>query len=44
MAMVSGSALGKLIMNLIFGLQKPSIPMKTFSNEKDAINWLKQYQ
>lgn len=43
MAMVVSSALGKLIMNLIFGLSKPGIPMKTFSDEKKAKEWLIQF-
>src|ERR1051325_1366819 len=43
MAMVSSSGLGKVIMNFIFRLNKPSIPMKTFSNASEAKEWLKNY-
>ena len=43
MAMVSSSGLGKIIMNIIFRFNAPGIPMKTFSNEKDAREWLMQY-
>lgn len=43
MAMVSKPSLAKFIMNILFSLQKPPIPMKSFSNDKDAKEWLKQY-
>ena len=43
LAMISESALGKMIANLFFGLKPPSYPTKMFSNEKDAKEWLKQY-
>lgn len=43
MAIISNSGLGEFVMNFIFRLSKPSIPMKTFSNEIDAKNWLKQF-
>lgn len=43
MAMVSDSGVGKIIMNVLFSLKKPPIPMKTFSDEPAARNWLKQY-
>jgi hypothetical protein len=43
MAMVSKSRLGKMIMNALFRLRRPTIPMKTFSNDKEAKQWLKQF-
>ena len=43
MAMVSEPGLSVLIMKLVFKLKTPPIPMKNFSNEKDARNWLKQF-
>lgn len=43
MAIVSASALGKIVMNIIFSMNPPTIPMKTFANDKDAKEWLKQY-
>jgi hypothetical protein len=43
MAMVSQSGLGKIIMNVLFGLKPPVIPMKTFSSEEQAREWLRQY-
>lgn len=43
MAIVSKSGLGKMVMNFIFKLNKPTIPMKTFSNKEDAKQWLSQY-
>jgi hypothetical protein len=40
MAMVSKGGLAKFIMNLLFKFQSPPIPMKSFSNDKDAKEWL----
>ena len=43
MAMISEPGLAKFIMNLLFSFQRPPIPMKNFSTEKEAKEWLKQY-
>ncbi len=43
MAMVSKPGLSKLIMNVLFKFKKPPIPMKSFSDDKQAKEWLKQY-
>ncbi len=43
MAMVSKSGLGKIIMNVLFNLKKPPIPMKSFSNDREAREWLIQF-
>ncbi len=43
MAMISEPGLAKFIMNILFRLQPPPIPMKNFSNEQEAKEWLKQY-
>ena len=43
MAMVSKPGLSKLIMNILFKLKQPPIPMKSFTDEKLAREWLKQY-
>ena len=43
MAMVSKPGLAKFIMNILFKFQKPPIPMKSFANDKQALEWLKQY-
>ena len=43
MAMVSKPGLAKLIMNLLFKFKTPPIPMKNFTNGKDAKDWLKQF-
>jgi hypothetical protein len=43
MAMVSKPGLSKFIMNILFSLKKPPIPMKSFSNDVEAKAWLKQY-
>ena len=43
MAMVSKPGLSKFIMNLLFSLKKPPIPMKSFTDDSEAKEWLKQY-
>jgi mRNA degradation ribonuclease J1/J2 len=43
MAIISKSALGRMVANLFFGLKPPSYPTKMFENEAEAKEWLKQY-
>ena len=43
MAMVSKPGLAKFIMNILFSLSAPPIPMKSFSDDKEAKEWLRQY-
>lgn len=43
MAMVSKPGLSKFIMNILFALKPPPIPMKSFTNDKEARAWLQQY-
>src|SRR5262245_33495273 len=43
MAMVSQPGLSKFIMNILFALKPPPIPMKSFTNDKEAMDWLQQY-
>jgi hypothetical protein len=43
MAMVSRPGLAQFIMNLLFRLKPPPIPMKTFTNDKEAREWLQQF-
>jgi len=43
MAMVSKPGLANLIMSILFKLNPPPIPMKSFTNDKDAKEWLKQF-
>lgn len=43
MAMISKPGLSKFIMNILFNLKPPPIPMKSFTNDKEAKAWLKQY-
>jgi hypothetical protein len=43
MAMVSKPGLAKFIMNILFAVKKPPIPMKSFTNDKEAKEWLRQY-
>ena len=43
MAMVSKPGLSKLIMNILFRLKPPPIPMKSFTDPKEAKEWLTQF-
>ena len=43
MAMVSKPGLSKLIMNILFKLKTPPIPMKSFTDDEQAKEWLQQY-
>jgi hypothetical protein len=43
MAMVSKPGLSKFIMNILFALKPPPIPMKSFTDDTQATEWLKQY-
>jgi hypothetical protein len=43
MAMVSKPGLSKFIMNILFMLKPPPIPMKSFTDDKAAKEWLKKY-
>ncbi|MCO4292529.1 STAS/SEC14 domain-containing protein [Solitalea sp. MAHUQ-68] len=43
MAMVSKPGLALLIMNILFKLKQPPIPMRNFQNAEEAKEWLKQY-
>lgn len=42
-AMVSDSALGKMLANIFFTLKSQPYPTKMFTDETEAKNWLKQY-
>jgi hypothetical protein len=43
MAMVSKPGLATFIMNFLFKLNPPPIPMKNFTDDKEAKEWLKHY-
>ena len=43
MAMVSKPGLAKFIMNILFILKSPPIPMKSFTDDETAKKWLRQY-
>jgi hypothetical protein len=43
MAMISPPGLSKFIMNLLFRFKVPPIPMKTFTDENAAKDWLKKF-
>lgn len=42
-AMVSASALGKMIANLFFNLKSQPYPVKMFNDENEARTWLKRF-
>jgi hypothetical protein len=43
MAMVSKPGLSKFIINILFSIKPPAIPMKSFTDDKKAKEWLKQF-
>lgn len=43
MAMVSSGGLAQFIMNILFKFKPPPIPMKSFSDDEEAKEWLKQF-
>jgi hypothetical protein len=43
MAIVSKPGLSKFIMNILFSLKPPAIPMKSFSDDQQAKEWLTQF-
>jgi hypothetical protein len=43
MAMVSKPGLAKFIMNILFRLKPPPIPMKSFTDDREAKEWLRQF-
>jgi hypothetical protein len=43
MGMVCKPGLSKFIMNILFGLKTPPIPMKSFTDDVAAREWLKQF-
>lgn len=42
-AVLSHSALGKMMANLFFHLKSQPYPLKMFDNEPEAIQWLRKY-
>jgi len=43
MAMVSKPGLATLIMNVLFKFKAPPIPMRNFTDDKEAKQWLKRF-
>lgn len=43
MAMVSKPGLSSFIMNILFRFKEPPIPIKSFTNDDEAREWLKHY-
>jgi hypothetical protein len=43
MGIISTSPLSRMVANLFFGLKPPAYPVKFFSNQTDAKEWIKQY-
>jgi len=44
MAMISKPGLAQFIMKILFRLKPPPIPMKSFTDDQEAKEWLKQYR
>ncbi len=43
LAIISNSSLGKMLANLFFKIKSQPYPVKMFSNDLEAKEWLKQY-
>jgi hypothetical protein len=43
MAIVTTSPVARMIANLFFGLKPPPYPSKMFSDEKEAVEWIRQF-
>ncbi|HEY6161235.1 MAG TPA: hypothetical protein VI112_08430 [Bacteroidia bacterium] len=43
MALISNSPLGRMMVNLFFGLKPPPYPARMCANEKEAKEWIRQY-
>lgn len=43
MAVISKPGLSKFIMGVLFKLKPPAIPMKKFTDDREAKEWVKQY-
>ena len=43
LAVVSSSPLGRMMANLFFSFKPPKYPMKLFSTEREARQWIRQY-
>ena len=43
MGIISASPLSRMVANLFFGLKPPTYPVKFFSNQADAKEWIKQH-
>lgn len=44
MAFISDSLAKKILANFFIGIYKEKVPMKFFKTEKDALQWLSQFQ
>jgi hypothetical protein len=43
-AIIIDSPLSRIIGNFFMGLNKPRVPARLFTDEKEALNWLKEFQ
>jgi hypothetical protein len=41
--MISKPGLSKFIMNILFSIKPPAIPMKSFTDDQKAKEWLTQF-
>lgn len=41
-AFVVGSSIERVILNFFLTLEKPPVPAKAFTNEEDAVKWIKE--
>jgi hypothetical protein len=43
-AIIRNSSLGNMVANFFIGLNKPTVPVKLFNHESDAIKWCDQFK
>jgi hypothetical protein len=42
-ALITGSELNRMLGNIFLRINRPKVPLKLFTNEKEAKDWLKQF-
>jgi hypothetical protein len=43
LAIITNSPVSRMLANLFFSFKPPQYPVKMFSSEKDAVEWIRQY-
>jgi hypothetical protein len=43
-ALIINSVVGKFITNFFLQINKPKVPIRVFTDKKDAVSWLRQFE